>query len=331
MSHTVLVTGATGFLGGTLAVQLAADGHHVRAIGRSTQHKGAYLRAHNDHGRITLLKGDILHSSQVDRAIEGCDLVIHAAAALGGTFAYQRRTNVDGTRTVMQAAAEASVQRVVHISTIAVYGYGHTQDVTEDTPPRPSSDPYAVTKREAESVVRTLGTERSVPYTIIRPGAIYGPRSRFWTGRFFRMAQRPPVIFVGDGRGSAPLIFVDDVVDLCRVAAAHPAAAGEAFNATADPAPTWREYLLSYARVAGHARWLGIPVWLLAPMARLRAAVAPEYSRARVYPELLRFATHPITYRMTKAREQLDWCPPTDLPTGVARSVDWLRAEGLLG
>src|SRR6185436_14133043 len=100
---------------------------------------------------------------------------------LGGNLNQQRLINVDGTRKVMLAAAAAQVERVVSVSSIAVYGYGYRGDVTEEMPHKPGNVPYNISKSEGEGVIREIGEQHHVGYSIIRPGMIYGQRSEMWT------------------------------------------------------------------------------------------------------------------------------------------------------
>jgi nucleoside-diphosphate-sugar epimerase len=324
--QTVLITGATGFLGGEIARRLSADGALVRALVRRPE-KSEFLKA---SGNIEIVKGDITDAGRMYEVCKGCDYVIHAAAALGGSLDRQRPINVDGTRRVMLAAAAAGVKRVVHISTIAVYGYTTMGDVTEDTPQKPGRVPYNVTKAEAEMVVREVSAAHGVPFSIIRPGMIYGPRSNGWTARMFQLGKRRPTIFLGDGSGCAHPIYVDDVVDLAILLATHRAAEGEAFNCSADPAPTWRDFLGGYSRLAGHNQWRAIPVWpvkLIAPLAEWYLAARGE---PQDIPILIPFMLSQKTYKMDKARKMLGWQPKVMLDEGIDRCAPWLREQGLL-
>lgn len=323
---TVLVTGASGFLGGALARRLAADGARVKALARRPE-KARFLQGQPN---IEIVQGDITDAGQMRAAADGCQVVFHVAAALGGPLEAQRRANVDGTRRVMLASAAAGVERVVHVSSIAVYGYGVRGDVTEDTLQRPGRVPYNLTKSEAETVVREIGVEYSLPYSIIRPGMIYGPRSGGWTVTMFKVGRRKPTIWFGDGSGSAHPIYVDDVVDLTILLATHPAAVNEAFNCSADPAPTWRQFISSYSRMAGHESWLGIPILpirLLAPVIDLALELRGEPQEVG---KLAGFMQSQRCYRMTKARDLLGWQPRVDLATGMKHSEAWLREVGLL-
>lgn len=324
--ETVLVTGATGFLGGAVARRLAEDGAQVKALARRPD-RDRYIR---DVPGIEIVQGDITDAGRMREVTAGCTYVFHVAAALGGELDLQRRVNVTGTRTVVEAAAAAGVRRMVHISTIAVYGYRHRADASESTPVDPGHDPYAITKAEAEAALREAAEANNLSYSIIRPGMIYGPRSRPWTQGMFKLARRNPTIFLGDGSGSAYPIHVDDVVDLTVLAATHPRAHNEIFNAAPDPSPTWREFLGAYSALAGHDRWLGIPPFLLVPVAAVMGLVLPRNNRLKDLPHLLKFLQSNITYRMDKARDLLDWQPRIPLDEGIKGCAPYLREKGLL-
>jgi nucleoside-diphosphate-sugar epimerase len=324
--RVALVTGATGFLGRALVQRLASEGAQVRALARHPE-KGDFLR---DARGIEMMPGDITDAEQLRIPFAGCEIVFHVAASTGGTLVKQRKNNVLGTGNVAEAAAHARVKRLVHVSTIAVYGYRLGGDVAEETPHNPGDDPYNITKSESEHVLREIASTHGLPYSIIRPGMIYGPRSNMWTKNLFKLAKRPPTLFLGHGNGSAFPIYVDDVTDMMLVLATHPAAVGEAFHCTPDPSPTWHEFLSAYARLAGHQRWLSIPPVLFNAVARVVSSFARPHTQARALDDLVYLAQQRVTFKMTKARDVLGWQAGTDLETGVQKCASWLREQGLL-
>jgi nucleoside-diphosphate-sugar epimerase len=323
---TVLVTGATGFLGGALTQRLASEGARVRALARRPE-KGEFLRILND---VELVKGDIINPEPIVEIMNGCDIVFHAAASMAGSFKRQYITNVESTRKIGQVAIRAKVKRFVHVSTIAVYAYRVHGEVGEDTPFNPGDDPYNITKAEAENRLKEIASKDGLAYSIIRPGMIYGPRSNMWTRTMFNLAKRCPTPFVGSGQGSAFPIYVDDVVDMMLVLATHPSAVGEAFHCTPDPSPTWREFLSAYSRLAGHNRWLPIPPLLVKMCASIVGLIARPQTQAKALPDMVSLSQRQVTFKMTKARDLLGWQPTVDLPTGVQRCAPWLRDKGLL-
>jgi nucleoside-diphosphate-sugar epimerase len=323
---TVLVTGAAGFVGGALSLRLVEEGAQVKALVH-TPAKAAFLQ---DQPNIEVLTGDIKDAHPIMEAAQGCDFVFHVAAATSGSFEHQRKVNVDGTRNVVEACIHAKVKRLVHISTLAVYGYKHENDITEETPIDPGPDPYGISKAEGEAVVHEMSLQHDLSYSILRPGFIYGPRSGMWTGFMFKLARRKPLIFIGSGKGAAPAIYIDDLVELCLLAAMQPGADRQAFNATPDPAPTWRQFLGAYSRLAGHQTWLGIPVWLVKGISLLASFFSKQGSFLKYLPSLVDYTNHYINCKNSKAQRLLGWAPKVDLETGVHNCVPWLRYKGLL-
>ena len=324
-NQQVLVTGATGFLGGALANRLIDDGVKVRALVRSPE-KARYLAERG----VEIVQGDINDPTAVRRAVEGSPVVFHVAAALFGNLSVQYRANVEGTRTVMSAAAAAGVQRVVHVSSISAYGYNYPGDVTEEMTPAPGADPYVRTKLQSEQVVRQICGQRNIVHSIIRPGNIYGPRSGLWTGQLFKLAKLNPTPFIGDGSGHFHPIFVDDVVAMMVTMATHPAAENETFNASADPARTWREYIQGYSRLAGHQNWLALPVPLFHAFAGVAMLASRRDTMVRDLPDMLSLFLGQTTYKTTKARERLGWSAKVSLEEGIERCAPWLRKKGWL-
>jgi len=325
-ANTILVTGATGFLGGAIVERLSAEGAHVRAMARERARGTRLSRFPN----VELVLGDLTKSESLPALVKDVDIVIHAAAALGGPLEFQRRVNVDGTRALGLAAANAKVKRFVHVSTIAVYGYSSRGIVEETHPQRPGRVPYNLTKSEGEAAIQEIADLYQLPYTIVRPGMIYGPRSVAWTLTLFRHVRRRPTIWIGDGSGSCFPIYVDDVVDMCVKLMIEPSTIGHAFNCAPDPTPTWREFLGEYMHLAGKKSWIGIPV----PIATLAAPLVEALLRARGepqdVPDLVGFVTEQTTFSMSKARALLGWQPSVPLSEGIERCRPFLRDQGLL-
>lgn len=317
----VLVTGATGFVGGVLARRLLGLGAQVTVLARSPNKAAPLARL-----GARVVYGDLQDAGAVQTAAGGVDAIFHSAALMGGRLEAQRAVNVDGTRHVMRTAARAGVRRVVHVSTVAVYGNVLPLRVTEEAPLGYGCSPYAITKAAGEAVVRDSG----VPYAIVRPAMIFGPGSNMWTANVFRLAKLRPTPFLGAGEQPAPAIYVEDLADLLLLAATHPAADGEIFNAVLDPAPAWREFIGACSALAGHSDWLALPPLAGRLLAWSMLLGAPRYSTARDFPDMIEQVLGPSSFDAGKAHRLLGWRAQTTPAEGAQQSAAWLRAIGLL-
>ncbi|MGH2663468.1 MAG: NAD-dependent epimerase/dehydratase family protein [Actinomycetota bacterium] len=212
MNGTVLVTGATGFLGGHLARDLAAHGSEVRGLGRNTG-RGLQLEADG----VSFFPVDLSNREALRRACRGADVVVHAAAlsSAWATRSAYRRVNVDGTAAVLGAAQAAGVGRIVHISTPAVLSrFADQFDLTEEEPiPAVHISDYGASKAAAERLVSAVSAVETV---IVRPKAIYGPGDTALLPRLVGAATRGRLRIVGHGDTMTHLTHVSDVVRALR-------------------------------------------------------------------------------------------------------------------
>jgi nucleoside-diphosphate-sugar epimerase len=245
--RTVLVTGGTGFIGGRLVERLVLEeGCRVRVLVRN------FARAPRIAGfPIEMRSGDITDRSEVEAATEGCDVVFHCAYDFVPTLKGQRRTGVEGTTNVAEAALAAGVKRLVHLSTVAVHWPAADGDLVEDSPWPSSEDPYTLVKREAEERVRALHREAGLPVVILRPTLVYGPFSDFWTLTPIQRLRKGQVPLIDGGNGLCNAVYVDDVVDAMILAALRPGVEGEAFLVSADAPISWRTFLTALETAAG--------------------------------------------------------------------------------
>ena len=149
-------------------------------------------------------------------ALEGADGVVHTAALVGDWGALEDfvAVNVRGTRNVLDAAGAA---RVVHVSSVATWGYEFRRDLDEDAPVRACGEPYVDTKAAAHVLALRRGA------AVVRPGDVYGPRSVPWTLRPLQALRARTLVLPGRGDGLLTLVYVDDLVDCLVRALTHPA------------------------------------------------------------------------------------------------------------
>jgi nucleoside-diphosphate-sugar epimerase len=319
----IVITGA-GCLGVAVVKRFLAAGASISVVDISEPNLNGL-----GNGVATVL-ADITDAEAMKKAITGADIVVHTAAALDGEANLQQRANVVGARTVAEAAAEADVDRFVHISSNAVYGISHTSDITEDMGPSPSNQTYSMTKAAGEDAVREVVARTGLRHTVIRPAGIFGPGAQYFAASFFKRGKRKPVVFIGKGGGAMYCSFVDDVADLIFVAATHPAGEGEVFNCVIDPPPTQREYMAAWSRLSGHDRYLGLPMFL----AKFGGFVVKPFAKKGSYlSELnknLDYIERYVRIEASKAKELLGWEPRYSLESGVQATIPWLRQAGLM-
>lgn len=228
--RTVLVTGAGGFIGGRVVEVLEASGIARPRAGVRRWATAARV------GRlpVEIVQCDVNDADQVRASMRGVAAVIHCAMGPGAV-------NVAGTRNVLDAAAAEQVERVVHLSTIEVYGDAHGE-IDETTPLQRTGSEYGDSKIAAEDACRSA-LAGGLPVTILRPSIVYGPFSTHFTIAYAaRLRRRPWPFPAARAGGICNLVYVDDVVGAILCALDAPAAVGEAFNVNGPERPTWHEY-----------------------------------------------------------------------------------------
>jgi nucleoside-diphosphate-sugar epimerase len=322
----IVVTGATGFLGGAVARRLHAEtgGVHVRALGRD-EARGAALSADGiDFVRVDLRDADAVH-----RAVDGAEAVVHAAAL---SSPWGRREafvahNVTASENIAQACVAAGVHRLVHVSSPGIYHDGRPRRaIAEDDPlpPRAVND-YAATKRESERRVLERVAHTPVSTLILRPRAIFGPGDTSLLPRIADALRRQRLPRIGDGSCTVDLTYIDNAVDAVLLALdAPPGLHGRAYNiSNAEPVRIWD--VIDRLAVA-----LGTP----RPHRRMRkrtamaiASVLESVHRALLpsrEPALLRYGVELLTVDMTldlsRARSELGYTPRIPLDDALERT-----------
>jgi nucleoside-diphosphate-sugar epimerase len=243
----VLLTGGTGFIGSRLVEKLVLEHRaSVRVLVRDFRHAVRIARFSLD-----MVAGDIRDARTLLRAMEGCDIVIHCAFGNDGLPKQQRAITVGGTEAVAKAAVTAKVRRLVHLSTISVYGFPGDGDLDESAPCRWTGDPYADSKIAAEQTVFRYHRVQGLPVVVIQPTIVYGPYSRPWTLRPLRQLKETRAVLIDGGSGLCNAVYVDDVVDAILLSTESEEAIGEAFLVSGEGPVTWLEFYNAYERMLG--------------------------------------------------------------------------------
>ena len=243
----VLVTGGTGFLGGRLVEKLVLEHDaHVRVLVRNFARAARIARFD-----IEMVGGDVTNFNDVRTAMANCEFVFHCAYGNRGDEEAQRRVNVMGTENVLRAVQSLGVHRVVHVSTISVYGITPDGTLDESAERKPDGDVYSETKLAAEKLALRLAREDGLPVTVIQPTVIYGPWGDVWTIQPLRQMREGAIILVNGGDGLSNAVYVDDVVQAMLLAAKSEDAVGETFLIAGPDNPTWRDFYGMYEHMLG--------------------------------------------------------------------------------
>jgi nucleoside-diphosphate-sugar epimerase len=317
-----------------LIPRLQQGGWQVRALVRDPARAGLLSRA-----SVTLAIGDVLDATSLVRAARGCDVMFHAAAVitpLGGWEAF-RRPNVEGTRNAIAAATSAKA-RLVHVSSVAVYGarerYRSDGRRTDESAPLgriPEESFYARSKRESEDLVFDAQRAGALWATAVRPSVLYGAHDRQFVPRLARMLRRGFAPVIAGGSNTLSIVHAANVADGMIRAATFDGADGKAYNLANDFDVTAREFFERAAE--GLDRRLRI---VSIPMVVARAAFAVIKSLAPLVvgnrfkamtASSLDFLARDNPFSSDLARRELGWDPPVRPETGIPEAFRWWSAH----
>ncbi|HHB89887.1 MAG TPA: NAD-dependent epimerase/dehydratase family protein [Anaerolineae bacterium] len=326
---TILITGATGFIGGHLARRLQTqEDARVRALVRSPQ-KAAPLA---DLG-IEIVPGDITDPDAVREATRGADIVYHAAAWADeqGDRDAVWAVNVGGTQHMVDAAVAEGVARFIHLSSCAVYGSLQQMDIDETTPTRMSGRVYHDSKVAAEEVVFAAYRDHGLPVVVVRPSQVYGPGSPQFTVRVIEAVKAGKIILVDGGKHFFKPIYIDNLIDALVLCATVDDAVGEAMNITDGYVVTWREFFEAYGRMAGVTSFPSAPypaAYVYAIFKEMMSKITGK--RSSINREVVKTFHSHNSFSNAKARRILGWEPAVDFEEGMRRTEAWLRENGYL-
>jgi nucleoside-diphosphate-sugar epimerase len=323
LARPVLVIGANGFVGRRVVRHLAtASGFRPIAAVRRLTSGGT--------DGVEMRVCDATDPASVAAAIAGCGFAVNCVAG-------NAETMLAATRNLCAAAQAAGLRRVVHLSSMAVYGQA-TGLVDEARSLDAGGGWYGQAKFACEALMASF-TDAGGEGVILRPGCIHGPQSEQWTGRIGRLLQQGRIGDLGAaGDGLCNLVHVDDVAAAVVAALERPGIAGQAFN-LGDPDPgTWNQYFISFARAIGatpvrriSGRWLKAEKLLAIPL-KIGQLVAARAKLGRLAPDPLPGSLMSLwrqdiqlDHRNTDAGLGFPRTPPEQ---AIAGAATWFRGQG---
>jgi len=312
------VSGADGFIGSHLTHALITAGFQVRSFlcYNSFGSWGWLEDAKSSPPQgLTVFSGDIRDPHGIQKAIEGCDLVLHLAALIGIPYSYHSPntyvdTNIKGTLNILQAARDLGVKRVIHTSTSEVYGTPQTVPIREDHPLQGQS-PYSATKIGADQLALSFYHSFGLPVTILRPFNTYGPRQ---SARaviptiITQILKGKREIQLGSIHPTRDLVFVEDTVDGFLKALEAPNTAGEVIHLG-----------------TGHEISIGDLANLIAELMEVKIRVREDAQRVRPKGS----EVERLVADASKAKKLLGWEPKyagrEGLKKGLLKTIEWFR------
>lgn len=323
----VLVTGANGFVGSNLCRCLLDQGDDVAGLVRPASNR----RFLNGIKGLNVVEGDITDRTSLAPAVAGAEIVYHTAGYVSDWGPWQafRDGNVLGVVNIVEAARDAGVRRIVHLSSVSIYGFPGGVDIGEDEPPtlRPH-DRYITTKAEGERLALEYDN-RGIEVTAIRPGTVYGTNDHTTFAKLAPALESGRFAFVNGGRPLMSPCYIDNLTDTMQRAAESPGAPGQAFNAADAGRVTWRQFIEWICDDLGcPAPRLSVPAAVIRPL----AAVIETAGRAigmRESPPINRYRIRAVAadhhYSTAKAERLLDARSIIKTREGVRRAVAWHR------
>ena len=312
----ILVTGVNGFIGRAVTKQLLNVAYSVRGTIRSPDLFHTLQQGVEPIAVATLGPETVWHQS-----LKEVNTVIHLAArvhvmndAAADPLTAFRLVNVEGTRRLALEAARVGIRRFVFISSIKVNGEESAVTYAEQSPEQPT-DPYGISKWEAEQALRRVEAETGLEVVVVRPTLVYGPGVKANFLNMMKIISRGIPLPLASIKNKRSLIYVGNLVDALVTCATHPKAAGQTFLVSDGEDVSTPELIRQTAAALGvPARLLPFPVSVMKLAGRLTG-------RKGAVNRL----TGSLTVDSSKIRRELSWVPPFTMEQGLKETAEWFK------
>jgi len=328
-ARRLLVTGASGFIGGWIARGLHERGYRVRALYRRERppERLAELAA----AGAELIRVDLTSEAEVRSAVSAQEAVVHAAGLVSdwGPAELFHRLNVEATERLLSEARAAGCRVFLYIGSAAVHGFGPHHRSTEQGPYYPPVSAYQASKRQAEEAVLAADGP-GMRTVVLRPADVYGPGD---TNIFYRMLadqEKGIRATLGGGRRLTSVVYIEDLVRVVVLALEREEAAGEVFNITSGERVSWGELMGYTSSLLGVHPWFELPLPLAWVLAGLLTGGYRLFRIRRDPPlTLYRWAhlAYDFDFSIEKARRLLGYEPQVDWREGLRRTVAAYRED----
>ena len=323
----VLVTGATGFLGGHLIREMVKGSH----VPLCAYRQGSDIRSIDELG-LPKVNFDLTDPASMSEAVNGVDAVIHLAAyyTFTGRKELYESVNVQGTQRLLEACQENGVKRFLYCSSTETMGPVEHPPANEDAPLNPQYE-YGRSKVKAEELVISSGLD----WTILRPSGIYGPSNVDDVAYYFITSFKgfASKFIIGSGKNYIQFVHVKDVVKGFLLALDNPTAVTRTYIISQARPYTYEEVYRLLAGIFGQPepRWRlkkRLAIAFMFPIEGFNTLIDRENFLYR--RETVESVTSDRAYSIDRARRELGYEPDHDLPEGMMETVNWYRKNGYL-
>lgn len=326
MKKNVLITGATGFIGGHLVDRFLSRGDNVHVLANSSKNQAnAFFQ-----NRVTVIRGDVRQFESVARAMSGIDIVIHCAAAVTDWASKKeyREVTVGGTRNICKAATKANVSRLVHISTNEVFGRSEKSVIDESNPLRFWREPGPDHKIKADEICWLYHREQRTPITMVYPCRVYGKHDHTFVAELADTIFKKESIFWRKKALIWPT-YIDNLVDLIVRISEDERAIGQGYLVHDGESTTLQDFYRKIAKsldippVARHVPYF--ISYIYAVLQETLHGLTGRKSRPRLTTYMIKNRGTKLRFSIDKAYKELEWQPEISFEEGFERTMDWLK------
>lgn len=328
MKNKILITGAAGFIGSHLVDLLLSEGVRPEQL-RLIIPKNEPLDNLPDF-KFDIIRGDIRDKKLVQKACQGVSIVYHLAARIdfdGQTYEDYKDVNVDATRYLLQACRDQHLKKFIFFSSIGVFGLpASIGDILgwDEEHPKTYTNFYGQSKWEGEQVVIKAHQDWKIPYAIIRPASVYGPREKGPTLALYKAIKNRQFVMIGDGRNKMHYVYVTDLVKAARLAEQSSFKTGDYIIGGKTPT-TLKELTTDIAK----SLHVTLPNWYIPTTLALGISYIFEFLgnligiKLPIFPSRVRTMTTSYYYDISKATKQLKYQPQIGIKEGTKLTGQW--------
>ena len=335
MAKKILITGAAGFIGSHLVDLLLKEKVNPKDLvllipeGESLQNLPSL--------EFNIIRGDIRDKKVIKKAMEEVSIVYHLAARIdfdGKTYNDYKDVNVDATQYLVDECKGKKIEKFIFFSSIGVFGLpAGIGDIInwDETHPKTYTNFYGQSKWEGEQVVMKAHEDFGLPYAIIRPASVYGPREKGPTLALYKAIKNHQFIMIGDGKNKMHYVFVTDLVKAAHLAQESKLKIGDYIVAGAEPTAL-KEVVSDIAQSINQR----VPQWYIPTTLALFISYIAEFVGNRVgikpplFPSRVKTMTTTYYYNIAKAKKELGYSPKVSFKEGATLTGKWYLENNLL-